>query len=205
MYSLLRCLSKCLSYVLHPVFIPTYAMILFCHVNFRIQDLGGFLYMIYWTFFLTVVSFGGILSLLVRLGMLENVYMRERAERIIPYWVSLFVSFLWCCVLQLIWECAPIFVWLAGASTCVLLMVIIINYWWKISAHLAGMGTLIGCVLGYSHYVGRTPLITLGVLMLLSWLLMCARIFLKEHTPDQTVVGFLLGIVITYFSSLFCP
>lgn len=206
---ILRRWATYLSFAFHPVLIPTYAIALLLLVGYPAAgidvDAGGILVCIYVTLLLTAGVFIGILSVLLKLGIVESVYMSERMTRVGPYWCSVVVMFVWCCVLRFVWDWSTILVWLAGASTCVLLVVTIINYWWKISAHLAVMGALLGSALGYSHYVGVTPLITSGVLLLLSLLLMYARILLKEHTPAQTAAGLLLGITLTYFPSLLCP
>jgi membrane-associated phospholipid phosphatase len=74
-------------------------------------------------------------------------------------------------------------------------IVTIINHWWKISAHLTGIGGLLGGVCSFAMNYARLPLGMIIALLVVSLLLMYARIYLNAHSPMQVVCGFILGIL----------
>jgi membrane-associated phospholipid phosphatase len=83
-----------------------------------------------------------------------------------------------------------------------LIIVTLINHFWKISAHLTGIGGLLGGVCSYAIYYSRMPFYLIISILLAALLLMYARIYLNAHTPMQVVCGFLLGIITTFLPTL---
>ena len=74
----------------------------------------------------------------------------------------------------------------------------LINTRWKISAHLTAWGGLLGGIADYCLWTNRLPARwILLTAMLITCLLMYARIILKAHTPEQTAAGLLLGLIAT--------
>ncbi len=68
---------------------------------------------------------------------------------------------------------------------------VIVNSYWKISAHAQGIATLLAFVLWFSYPHAAVVFV---LLIMIGW----ARIVLKKHTPLQVVIGALFGL----FSSL---
>ena len=95
-------------------------------------------------------------------------------------------------------------VWLIVAigATVALLAVTIINRWWKISAHLTALGGLLGGVMSIALYYSVLPTPLIIGMLIVSLLLMYARLYLNAHTPWQVVCGYLLGIVLTFIPNL---
>ena len=95
-------------------------------------------------------------------------------------------------------------VWLIVAigATVALLAVTIINRWWKISAHLTALGGLLGGVMSITLYYSVLPTPLIIGMLIVSLLLMYARLYLNAHTPWQVVCGYLLGIVLTFIPNL---
>ena len=93
-------------------------------------------------------------------------------------------------------------VWIAVGAIAALLAVAIINRWWKISAHLTGIGGLLGGICSFSLCYVTLPIGLIITVLLLSLLLMYARLYLQAHTPMQVVCGYLLGLVCTFLPSL---
>jgi hypothetical protein len=79
------------------------------------------------------------------------------------------------------------------ASAFLAIAVTIINFWWKISIHSAGMGALTVLVLVLSVKM-QTPLTWFMIVMILSTgLVMSSRLWLNSHSPGEVWSGFLLG------------
>jgi hypothetical protein len=79
------------------------------------------------------------------------------------------------------------------ASAFLSLMVTVINFWWKISIHSVGAGSLIGLVLILSLKM-LTPLEWYLILTIIAGgLVLSSRLKLNLHNPQQVWVGLLAG------------
>jgi hypothetical protein len=125
----------------------------------------------------------------VLLGFFTNFDVSKREQRPLLFLVTGFASF--CYLLFLLIFNGPRILFVGFFAVVLgLLSVVIINRWIKASIHLATATAaflLIGIV-----YKGNFFLFLL-LIPLLAW----ARIKTREHLPIETVVGSLLGIVIT--------
>jgi membrane-associated phospholipid phosphatase len=86
---------------------------------------------------------------------------------------------------------------LASGGTVVCIAAI--NYFWKISAHMASIGAFLGLLVVLSIYL-QTDLRFLIILgMLVAGLTGSARLFANAHTFSQLVAGFCLGFAWIFF------
>ena len=166
-------LSRMMSVLLYPLFIPTYGMILFCCAYaIHVRPLP---------FIWSLVAIIGTFILTCFLGF--------------AFWAYFLIQ-----VLK-----APIFLgFIAVGATIAIGLIALINRVWKISAHLTGMGGLFGGLMSYCLAICATP--TWGTIigwLLISLLLMYARIRLDAHTPAQVCAGWLLGITCTFIPYCF--
>lgn len=206
MNKLLHIVSTGLSILFYPLFMPFYGMLLYF---FATHKTSIFL-PVYWiiaftgTFFFTIFIPLCVILVQMRRKQISSIHIDNPKERTTPYIYTLCCYGFWCYFLHSILHISTAFFLSAVGATVALFLVLIINYHWKISAHLCGLGGLIGGMIAYSLSVGIFPS-TLVVCLLLcaALLLMYARIYLKAHSDTQVVAGFLLGITITFFPSLF--
>ena len=193
-------LSMTLSGILHPLFVPTYGIVFFCAAFSRQVPLPS----VYWlvacigTFFMTALI---PLSLMIfrRLrGEISDISISKPSERTPIYVYTIICYAFWCYFLFKVIH-AP-FVSLIGiGATIALALVLFINTRWKISAHLTGLGGLLGGILAYTfNYALPMPIVAISIILALALLLMYARLYLGAHTPMQVVAGFLLGIIMTF-------
>ncbi len=92
----------------------------------------------------------------------------------------------------------PIINWLTIGAIICLILVTLINLRWKISAHLTMMGALLGSVLAFSYYRAVFPYGLWLAILLMGWMVMLARLYLNAHTQAEVIVGYLMGIVVTF-------
>lgn len=198
--------ANTLSAVCYPLLIPTYGMLLFC---WSLTPLvGNSLPFSAWfvsagtTFILTALIPVTAIMIRIRRGKISDIYITRPEQRTVPYLYTAVGFSFWCyfviCVLR-----APLYIDLvAVGATLALFVVMLINFRWKISAHLTGMGGLIGGVM--SHYlVGPGgPLWLPIVLLAVTLLLMYARLYVRAHNSMQVVAGFLLGLAMTLLPNL---
>jgi membrane-associated phospholipid phosphatase len=85
-----------------------------------------------------------------------------------------------------------------GALAC--LISTIVNFWWKISAHMAGIGGLLALLWQIDamelEIISRPWMVAyILIAIILSGLLGSARLLLKRHTLPQVIAGFLNGLI----------
>lgn len=190
-------LAYALSVLLYPLFVSTYVIIVFCqlfsrHVlpltwSYQLLTIGG-------TLFFTCLLPLGILGWMIWRGKVSNLDVTNRSERSLPYLYAIGCIGCWCYFLHVI-HMPKYIVWSAIASLIILILVTLITLKWKISAHLSSMGGATAMLIAIMAQCGIYSPLTIILLMLLSWLLMVARIRLQAHTPEQTVAGYLLGFI----------
>lgn len=189
-----------LSGLLHPLFMPTYGIVLFCMAFSQQIPLPA----VYWlvscigTFFMTALI---PLSLMIfrRLrGEISDISISNASERTPIYVYTIICYAFWSYFLYKVIH-AP-FVSLIGiGATIALGLVLLINTRWKISAHLTGLGGLLGGILAYVYnYTLPLPMVTISIILGIALVLMFARLYLNAHTSLQVVTGFLLGIIMTF-------
>ena len=141
--------------------------------------------------------------ILQRRGIIASIEMEERKERSIP----IAVMFVYCLVLffyitylintnRLI---VPKFLTtlpLSGAA--VTAVFIIANRWKKISIHAASSGILVGFVLAYILQQIEYQLWVFTISLLISGVVMSARLYLQKHTFLEVIIGWLIGSFITF-------
>ena len=205
MQQLFNILSKALSTMLHPLFMPTYGMGLYMvAMRMRIQQLPSVYILIGLavTFVLTTLIPIILILILRKRGTISSIYIDEAHERTIPY-IYTFICFgFWCYFVGATLKMPTVWLVVAIGATIALLFVTIINHWWKISAHLTALGGLLGGICSLALYYSTLPTTLIIGIMIISLLLMCARIYLNAHTPLQVICGFVLGILCTFIPNL---
>ena len=114
-----------------------------------------------------------------------------KEQRLIPFLfgVGFYAAGL---VVFLLLKVPEVIIYLWISNIIITSAIIIINLFWKISVHAAGVGTFLGVM----YYLFGLPSLFLVILVLLiSW----ARIYLKCHSPLQVLAGTLLGFSAVYF------
>lgn len=197
-------MSKLISYLLHPIFVPLIGLFLILNSGAYISAIDirivRMLYLIVITFTLLLPLV--LLSLFLFSGYIHSVDMDERRQRIIPY----FVTFILFYIAYFLVKKLPVSTFISSylfASAISLLLIIIITYFWKISTHMAGMGGLAGLMLSLSFVFNTDTMYFLVIVFFLSGLLASARIRLDEHKPVQVYTGFILGLVVVFTICVF--
>jgi len=189
-----------LSVIFYPLFTPSYLMVAFCALfsAYRIPLPGQYWWVAlggtaFFTFLVPLV----ILLVMKAQGRVSDLDVSNHRERFVPFLYGMVSFAFWCAYLEVVLHVPPFMFWTAVCTLLAIVVCAFISRWWKISAHLASMGGVVGMTVGYLLYFGlSTPGVVVGLLLLVL-LLMYARIYLGAHTPEQTVAGFLLGLIFT--------
>lgn len=201
MHTILNILSKTLSIVCYPLFIPSYGMALYMWTMLHRTPTLPSIYIwlnIIGTFVLTALIPIVLIIILWRQGRVSSLHIINPKERTVPYLYSTACFGFWCYFVSNTTHMPKVWLFIALGATVALLAVTFINRWWKISAHLTSMGGLLGGLISMGLYYNIVPTSLVIAVLTLSLLLMYARLYLDAHTPMQVVCGYLLGILCTF-------
>ena len=192
-------LAKIVSWTFHPLWVPILALILLFQLDtisvYIIPDKARYLILL--MVFLGSLAFPALVMMLfVRKGLLSSLYMEKREERLYPFLLMMVLYY----ILYLLFGSINLPFLVNGlflSVSVVILVVMIINIWWKLSIHTSALGGITGIFTAIAIKYSLDLLWLICVCILISGLVGWARLKLDAHKPAQVYVGFLVGIVIT--------
>lgn len=186
------------------MFIPTYGMLIYflalrSVINYPtpliIIGLAG-------TLIFTCLLPLSVVLVMIRRGNLTDIYIRVAKQRTMPYIYSTVCYGFWAYFCSQVMHLPRFIVLTAVGATVALLIVLLINRTWKISAHLTALGGLFGGMMSFSLSTGISATWSLIGCSVAALLLMFARVYDESHTPLQVVCGYLLGTMATFLPNL---
>lgn len=198
----MRLFSNILSTLFHPLLMVTYGITFALMGTFlALYPLRMKLLICGSAFLSTAVLPGLFIFLLTRTGAASDLELTKRKERALPYLIV--ISSVALCLYFLYRMMMPFWLIAILMGICVaLLIALCINFFWKISAHMIGIGGLLGGLMGVARIHLINPYLLFIAVLLIAGLLGTSRIFLKRHTPLQVYAGFSLGFMCTFVASM---
>ncbi len=211
-------IAHIISWVFLPLFIPLYALLITLYTpssekilsNASLFELPDelktqllFLFIIFGT-----VAPGLSFILMYRRGLITTIEMDNRSERSIP----LFIVLSYCLILFLLFFfkapnlVLPRYIYalpLTGGGISVLF--IVINFRTKISLHAAGTGILTGYFCAFATQQLQFNYLLILVALMVSGLVISARLVLNKHTPFQVYLGWVLGFLVAFVCNMYYP
>ena len=204
-------IAKALSVLFHPLWIPTYAFLIVVWNIVSHPKSIQYLYAQYlsgtmratllWTLLVPVA----LLLLLLLTRRITSITLDNQQERTLPYWLTALSYMVWC--YSLANQSVPLpLPWLLTAmgGTLALMLVAVINRYWRISAHATGMGALMGFVLTLglqAPQLMENLTRTISVMAGINIAVMGARLYLNKHTSNQVLLGWFIGLICTVCSN----
>lgn len=193
-----RLFTGIVSVLFHPVFVPLYAIAFLVYLH--PSAFTGFSEEARLRVLL-VVAFNAVffpllsVILLKSLGFISSIQLREQKDRIIPF-ISAGIFFFWTYTVfkEQAGFPALIRIFLLGiflASSLGLL----INIFIKVSLHAIGMGGWVGFFLIIALEGSMLMTWPLAVVLLITGLVMSARLMAKAHDGVELAAGFVAGII----------
>ena len=195
----------------------TYLLLLVLAIDpylFGVNEASDMITLVLIVFFSTFLIPSFATFLMVQLDLVKSFTMKDRMDRTGPL-IASGIFYLW-----IFWnlysraDIPRIYVAFTLGATIGLFVVFFFNIFFKISAHMTGMGGWIAAIIlmssfqGYQYILinvtseGGATIITLFNLLAISFVVAgmvgAARLYLQAHKPDELVYGFLGG-----FSSMF--
>ncbi|MEM8968840.1 MAG: phosphatase PAP2 family protein [Bacteroidota bacterium] len=210
---MVRKLAVLCSVLMHPLLMPTYLFALLFYyapiiIRPGISNADYLLLAIFLTTFLIPLVYVTVSRFLViRANYLAIISMPTRQERILPFF---FISVFYIIVTFLFvykFNASPVLGMLLAAFTAIIISVSIATLFIKVSAYSASCCGLIGFIIGLGAEYPQAFLVTpLVVVLIISGLVMSARLYIGSHKPMDVLVGSLIGLSISLVSVwLFIP
>ena len=194
--------ANIISHLFHPLLMATYGCLI---VFFGLTDT---IYFIFTPFKLklvltfTIFSFTFLLPvlnllILYKLGYVSSLMVEDRRERTFPLLMTSL------CYFGLFYMLFDFNIWPAikllilGGGICILITAVI-NIWWKISAHMIGIGGLLGVLIAICYFMQMPILMAVCACLIIAGCIGFARLKLNAHTPAQVYVGFIFGCLVQF-------
>lgn len=198
-------IANILSWLFVPLLMPTYGILLI--FNLSILSLAPTQTKVLYT----LIVFGAnfllpmlMVVILKKMKLIDDIGLNGRRERVIPYVITII------CLLGTGWflymKGAPLWVamFFAGGALAGLINMTV-NFWWKISAHAAGIAGIVAMLIQIVKEGFPVPGTTLWIAatIILAGLLCSARVWLGRHTLMQVLAGTAVGFLSVWSLSLF--
>ena len=194
---IVKYIAHLLSYVLHPLFIPTYFFLFlmqvlpFEFVGITEWQLKMRLFSVAW---LTAFFPAFAVFLLWRLKLSDSIVLRTQKERIIPYVITMFFYW-WMYYLSRNFTDQPIalkFFYLGIFVASAIGMTV--NNFMKVSLHAMGIAGLTTAVILVSVFYPVNNAVWVLLAVLLTALVISARLVVSDHTKKELIVGLFIGV-----------
>lgn len=199
---MIRSLALVISIVFQPLLMPT---LVFGLVFFAVPEatsipeefkLRLFFLLVLSTLLIPMISIIGLrLS-----GKVKSLHMPEKKYRTIPFLIT--------CIYFLIttWffyqksELDPILWQGMGVISFAVILLSSVTFFWKMSAHMTGVGGLLAVVLVLGKFFSTFEVLyPLLLALILAGLVASSRLYLNAHRPMEVYVGFFAGFAICWF------
>ncbi len=199
-----RKIANLVSIVFHPLLLATYLFSTFIFLDPMLALPPGYTKVAHWLIVLVVLLTTFIipslsLVLLKYTGNIASLKLENRKERLLPFfYITIFYSFTayYFSRQMLVTELT------SGIFILIAIMIFtaaIITFFWKISVHSLSMGGFVGLIFIITAMVPDSPFqYLLFAVILVSGLILSARLKLQAHTPTQVYVGFIVGLFISF-------
>jgi len=194
---IVKYIAHLLSYVLHPLFIPTYFFLFlmqvlpFEFVGITDWQLKMRLFSVAW---LTAFFPAFAVFLLWRLKLSDSIFLRTQKERIIPYVITMFFYW-WMYYLSRNFTDQPIalkFFYLGIFVASAIGMTV--NNFMKVSLHAMGIAGLATAIILVSVFYPVNNAIWVLLAVLLTALVISARLVVSDHSKKELIVGLFIGV-----------
>ncbi len=198
--SYFRIPAKIVSYLLHPLFIPTYIFFwLVSRFPFQFEGITPqvLFFREFNVFWMTAFFPAFSVFLLWRLKLIDNILLRTSRERIVPYIITM-VFYWWMWYLSrssAFSDQPPALRYFYFGIFLTTVFGLIINSFNKISMHAMGIGGALAFVFVVC-FLNQTLLgVDVCFITLLSGLVCTSRLLLNTHTTGEVYVGLFIGIL----------
>ncbi len=195
-----RMISKGISYLFHPLLLPFYgSLVLFFYDGYLSLLLKpkARLIILSVIFIMTVLVPVLLVFLLKNSGMIKSFHLDKREERTLPFLGTGFAFYLAYMLIKSFEIPGYYSLFLLGA-TLLILIVLIINRFWKISIHMVGLGGLTGVFTAMTPYPFGVDQLFVYLTVIIAGITGYARLRITDHSQAQVYTGYLAGLAFMF-------
>ena len=123
---------------------------------------------------------------------------RKKERRMVPYITSIMCYFL-CYYIMIVLRIPQFMANIVVTALMIQVVCALINVWWKISIHMAGIGGMAGALFAVSLVFEFNPTLWFSIIVMTAGVVGTARMILRQHSLQQIVAGFAVGLVCGFF------
>jgi len=191
----LHLLGQFISYIFHPLFIPSYIAAYLIYVDpYAFVGVPGkikifkLISVLFSTTFLPLFS----VALMKQLGFIKSIFLRNQKDRIIPYIVCM-IFYFWAWYVSHTLHDNPAFVAMLLAVFLCSIAGMLANIYYKISMHAIAAGALFVLFL-WMAFSGSLPAGTyLSIAIFITGLVCTARFLVSDHSAFDIYSGLMVG------------
>lgn len=195
---MIRKLALLLSVVFQPLLMPSLVFgLLFFGVPQATSLPEAFKVRIFYLIVTATLLIPMILMLGLRWsGYVKSLHFAEKGDRRIPFLLVTLFYVLTTYFLKEKTEFDPILWQGMGVITTAVALLTAVTYFWKMSAHLTGIGGVLAVtgILGF-YFPSMTVAYFLVAFLVLGGVVASSRLYLDAHRPAEVYVGLLVGFV----------
>ncbi|HEX3008791.1 MAG TPA: hypothetical protein VHO90_14380 [Bacteroidales bacterium] len=194
-------LPQLISCLLHPLLMPLYGLLI-------LFNSGTYISFMPYEFKKSVFLIVGICTLGIPLvfipfflyrKVIANIQMNSQQERIGPLVVTTIMFYFSYFLMSSSAVPKTLQLFLLGSTICVA-ATLIITIKWKISAHMIGLGGVVGLIVSISLFMHSSVMSYLVLFLILSGMAGTSRLLLNSHSPAQIYTGFALGFFVMFIT-----
>lgn len=196
-------IARVVSMVFTPFYLPILGLTALFFMSYLNLYQPGYKFLV-----LAVVYFFTILLPTFLIHLYRNYHgwslieLGSKERRIVPYVISILCYFTCLHIMEQMH--IPFFMRSIVVTALVIQIVCaLINVWWKISTHTAGIGGVAGALFVFSEVFRFNPLWWICLVLVIAGVLGTSRMILRQHTLPQVVAGFLVGVVCAVISIVY--
>jgi membrane-associated phospholipid phosphatase len=187
--------ARILSYLLHPLLMPFYTVLLILNLNtyLSFSTSPALQRIVLLVVFVTTLAFPLLTALIyLKKGTIRSLEMETAAERRLPFMTSA-IYYLICFFLIDKLPVSRLLGAMVLAASVTIVIAWVLSYRYKVSIHMIGIGGLTGVLFALSGLLSADLTIPIIISFLIAGLLGTARLTLGAHSPSQIYSGFLIG------------
>lgn len=191
-------IAKIISYLFHPLLIPTYSLLIVFNANAYFSFLLPFkakVLLLIMMVVSTVLIPLFIFSIFRYKKIIDSFQMQTKEERMYPY-LSITIIYYLTYILFTNTSIPAIYSFYLLIATVLSIVLLLINLRWKICIHTTAMGGMTALFIGLYYQLGLNLLPIILLLILCSGFLGFARLKLNSHKPSEVYVGWLVGVIV---------
>ncbi len=190
--------AKAISYLFHPLFVPTY---IFLFLVFQVPyEFAGITewqlkMRIFSVFWITAFFPAFAVFLLWRLKFSDSIFLRTQKERIVPYIITMFFYW-WMYYLSRNFSDQPAVLkfFYMGIFMATVFGLTLNNYY-KISLHAMAAGGAMASVVLFAFYYSIPLGLSISIVTLVAGLICTSRFLVSDHSSKEIYSGLLVGVI----------